>query len=137
SRTKIGKEISAGVLSRELRGGRIVKSSSHDRAANIVTVRIDRVTKARVRRRARPLTARPAIIRTRKSLVQLFRHIFTNVIDVKPARTGLKTKSKRIAKPKRPDGSVVSSSRAEERIISRDGAVGVKSQNLSKQTAQR
>src|SRR5205823_7409127 len=136
--TQIGKKVLTDVGGRELRHRRVIKSATYNGAAGgiagPVAVEVDRAAERWIARRT--FGCRPAVVRTGNAVVDFFPGRLTNIIDEQAGRAWLKSEGKRVAEAKRPDRSIASSGAIVERVVSRDGAVGIDAQHLSEQIGQ-
>ena len=116
-------------LRRKLRRRRIVKRAARDRAADRVRGRMQiRVKRRRVRgvrKRRRPLPARPAEVRARAAEIDFLPRSETDISDEHQPRSGLKRERERIAQTQRPDRAVLPRRRRKKRIVLRNRTVRV------------
>src|SRR5207247_4383328 len=76
------------------------------------------------------LDCRPAIVGPGDSLVDLLGDS-THVVDEDPPRAGLHGEGERVAQAERPDRPGLAPRRLEERVVRRNGAVGVDPEQLA------
>src|SRR6266404_5974035 len=127
----------AHVFGRELRIGRVVEGAACYGAAFAVRILKDRVTEAGVGRVARSFAIRPAVVRPGDAIIDFFPGILADIVDEDPAGSGLNGKREWIAKAKGPDGAIRARGGGKERIVTRNGAVGIKAKNFSQEIGQR
>src|SRR5882672_5404429 len=130
--TVISKKVFADVTGWKLHRGGIVKSAARDCAAfrtqRTVAIPKDRATEIRIR--SWTFRGRPAVIRSRNPVIDLFPGALAHVVDEHARGAGLKREREWIAQTQRPNRSIDSSGGVEEWIVCRNCAVGIDAQHF-------
>ena len=132
-------EVVAGVRGRELRCLRVIEVAARDgtRSPGVTAVEVEGIRDAR-RRRLRDavaLAGRPPVVRARGPVVDLLPGGLADVVDEDPTAERLDRERERVAKPQRPD-LLPGARHADERVVGRNGTVGVDPQQLAQQIRQ-
>ena len=134
----VAEEEASGVLGRERGGDGTIKRRAGDRAERAgVLVGVDRVSHARHPGRIRAFGLRPAEVRARDRVVDLFPGVLADVVDVDAAVRAVDREVERVAQSACPDRLVDAGGLAEERIVGRNRAIGVDAQHLAERRRQR
>src|SRR6266850_2232641 len=130
--TVISKKVFADVTGWKLDRGGIVKSAARDCAAfrtqRTVAIPKDRATEIRIR--SWTFRGRPAVIRSRNTVIDFFPGALAHVVDEHARGAGLKREREWIAQTQRPNRSIDSSGGVEEWIVCRNRAVGIYAQHF-------